>query len=127
MIQIIKISGALGAIFALLAVTCGAFGAHGLKHKLTTEALAIFEVAVRYQFFHSMALLVFAALYFHHAPPIWKAVPICFTCGIILFSGSLYAIALGAPKMFGAITPLGGLVLLIGWLLFTIGFFQTTN
>jgi uncharacterized membrane protein YgdD (TMEM256/DUF423 family) len=107
-------SPAIGAATAgALAVVLGAFGAHALHGQLDADALQIWHTAVDYQFWHALALLGLAA-----APASrWRFVgALAFSLGIILFCGSLYALALGAPRLIGAITPLGGLSLLAGWL-----------
>lgn len=105
----------LGAVFALVAVALGAFAAHGLKARLAPDMLAAFETGVRYQMFHALALLAVA-----WAGSRWPGGPVTaagwlFVAGIALFSGSLYALALGAPRWLGPVTPLGGLAFLAGW------------
>ena len=106
----------IAALFGLIAVALGAFGAHGLKSTLatlgTTEG---FEIAVRYQFFHALAMLVLARLRPFPAGAWW-----CFAAGILVFCGSLYVLALTGVKWLGAITPLGGVAFLAGWLLLVI-------
>jgi uncharacterized membrane protein YgdD (TMEM256/DUF423 family) len=103
-----------GILFALSAVVLGAFGAHALKEILTTnETAATWETAVRYQMWHALALILLSLMPDHQHRP--KLCGHCFTYGTILFSGSLYALALGGPKWLGPITPLGGLCLIIGW------------
>lgn len=105
----------IGAGLAALAVVTGAFGAHGLKDKLTPEALDLWHTAVLYHFWHALALVLYGLFdregRAHFAPQ-------CFLGGIALFSGSVYALALGAPKWFGAVTPVGGVLLILGWLAF---------
>lgn len=103
-----------GAALMLLDVALGAFGAHALKGRLSPEALAVFETGVRYQAYHALALLLLAAL---RGPDraAW-----CFVGGIVLFSGSLYALALTGVRWLGAVTPLGGLLFLAGWLLLAL-------
>ncbi len=93
----------------------GAFGAHGLKRHLSPEMLVIFETGVRYQMYHALALLAaaWAVTVFDHKS-IFRA-GTCFTAGIIIFSGSLYLLALSGIKMFGAVTPIGGVLLILGW------------
>ncbi len=105
----------LGAGLMFLAVGLGAFGAHALKARLTPEMLAVFETGVKYQVYHALALLLLAAL---RGPgkAAW-----CFTLGIILFSGSLYLLALTGVRKWGAVTPIGGLLFLIGWLCLLFG------
>ena len=105
----------LGALSAFIAVAAGAFGAHGLKSKLTPELLAVFETGARYHFYHSLALFAVAWLASRDAPGA-TAAGASFLGGIVLFSGSLYALALTGARWMGAITPVGGLALLLGWL-----------
>ena len=105
----------LGALFAFLGVAAGAFGAHSLKNILAVEMLAVFETAVRYQMYHAFALLIvgWACHQFPQAsfaPAGWL-----FTIGIVLFSGSLYALAFTGIRWLGAFTPLGGVAFLVGW------------
>ncbi len=105
----------IGALFGLLGVMIGAFGAHGLEGKLTAHALARFQTGVEYQFYHVGALLIIGVLLNQAQSSQLTLSGIFFTLGIILFSGSLYAYALTGTKFFGMITPLGGLCFLIGW------------
>jgi uncharacterized membrane protein YgdD (TMEM256/DUF423 family) len=104
-----------GASLALLAVISGAFGAHALKDQLTGfGTVAIWETAVDYQMWHALALLIVAQL---ALPPRARRTCMLFLCaGTLLFSGSLYYLALDGPRWLGPITPLGGLFLIIGWL-----------
>ncbi|MEZ5016010.1 MAG: DUF423 domain-containing protein [Flavipsychrobacter sp.] len=120
----------VGAIFAMLAVVLGAFGAHSLKPVLTEAQLQTFETGVRYQFYHSFALLVVGITYQYLPFRLVKLAGLLFTIGILLFSGSLYIIT--ALKMngsvglksFGIITPIGGLFFIAGWVTLIIGFFK---
>ena len=107
-----------GALLAAVAVICGAFGAHFLKTKLTPESLQTFETAVRYQFYHAFALLAVGILYVSFPGKFLKWSGNLFIAGIILFSGSLYFLC-GLPSMkwIGAITPIGGLCFIVGWIL----------
>ncbi|HVE14025.1 MAG TPA: DUF423 domain-containing protein [Elusimicrobiota bacterium] len=98
----------------LLSVAIGAFGAHGLKNVLSDEMKAVFETGVRYQAYHSLALLALAFLA-ERVPSRAPAAGACFAAGILLFSGSLYALSLTGARKLGAITPLGGLLFLAGW------------
>ncbi len=104
-----------GALMGGLGVAIGAFGAHGLRGRLSPDMLAIFETAVRYHMYHSLAILATAAL----MPRIdGRATVIAgwsFVAGIVIFSGSLYALALTGVTTLGAITPVGGMAFLIGW------------
>ena len=102
----------IASLFGFLAVALGAFGAHGLKSTLATLGTTdSFEIAVRYQFLHALAMLVVARLRPFQAGAWW-----CFAAGILVFSGSLYVLALTGVKWLGAITPLGGVAFLAGWL-----------
>jgi len=109
---------ATGALFGMLAVIFGAFGAHALKKILTTEQLHSFEVGVRYQMYHAIVLLALGL----SATNVTTATYWCFTIGIILFSFSIYGLVLSDAKgkklrFLGPITPIGGLLLVAGWLL----------
>jgi uncharacterized membrane protein YgdD (TMEM256/DUF423 family) len=108
----------VGALWALLGVGLGAFGAHGLKAVASEQGLAWWETAARYQLFHALAL-VLLGLHQHHRPG-GDAAGWCFLFGNALFSGTLYAMALGAPRWLGAFTPIGGLGMMLGWLLFAL-------
>jgi uncharacterized membrane protein YgdD (TMEM256/DUF423 family) len=105
-----------GCFFSFLGVAFGAFGAHALKQKLSPEMLQVFDVGVRYQMYHAFALFVVAWVL--HSWNITGAAASgwWFIAGIVLFSGSLYALALSDIMWLGAVTPLGGLSFLIGWL-----------
>ena len=106
----------IGAVLGFLGVAIGAFGAHGLRARLTPEMLAVFEVGVRYQMYHVFAVLIVAATMAHVGPVRLLIVAgWSFVAGILIFSGSLYALALTGTTTFGAITPIGGLGFLIGW------------
>ncbi len=105
------------AVLGFLGVALGAFGAHALKERMTTEALARFETAVRYQFYHAFALLAVSLLSrvwpeLNFAPAGWA-----FLSGVVVFSGTLYLIDLTGIRMFGAVTPVGGVLLLAGWVM----------
>jgi uncharacterized membrane protein YgdD (TMEM256/DUF423 family) len=104
---------ATGAINAFLAVACGAFGAHGLKRRLDAERLAIFETGARYHMYHAFALIAVSWLATRGKGA--DTAGALFLAGIVLFSGSLYALALSGVRKLGAITPLGGLCFLLGW------------
>jgi uncharacterized membrane protein YgdD (TMEM256/DUF423 family) len=102
---------ALGALNAGLAVAAGAFATHGLRDRLEPRALEIFETAARYQMYHALAMILAAVIATRGATTAgWL-----FQAGIVVFSGSLYALALTDLKWLGAITPLGGLAFLVGW------------
>lgn len=107
---------ALGAISAFVGVAAGAFGAHGLKSRLSAEMLAIFETGVRYQMYHAFALLFVAWASSRFSSSLLTTAGWLFVVGTILFSGSLYALSLTETRWLGAITPLGGVAFLGGWL-----------
>jgi uncharacterized membrane protein YgdD (TMEM256/DUF423 family) len=115
------------AILGLLAVALGAFGAHGLKKIVPAEAINTFETGVRYQFYHALALLAVAMLLEKFPRQSMRYAGICFITGIVLFSGSLYALTLLQAtntvglRGIGAITPFGGLFFIVGWLCLFIG------
>jgi len=112
----VKTLAFLGAVNAFLAVAAGAFGAHGLKKRLDADLLAIFETGARYHMFHALGLFAAAWLASRGAPSAlyggWAL-----QVGIVVFSGSLYALALTGVRGLGAITPIGGLAFLVGWAL----------
>ena len=119
------------AILGLLAVALGAFGAHGLKNYVSSQAVATFETAVRYQFYHVFALIAVGFLYKE-----FKAVKIAgwfFIIGILLFSGSLYALAFGEAavqpgfKWLGPVTPVGGLSFIAGWAMLFVALLKNKN
>jgi uncharacterized membrane protein YgdD (TMEM256/DUF423 family) len=106
----------LGAASAFIAVALGAFAAHGLKARLGADLLATFETGVRYQMFHALALLAVAWAYTRWPGALVLASGWLFVAGTLLFSGSLYALALTGVRGLGIITPFGGLAFLAGWL-----------
>ncbi|NCT66043.1 MAG: DUF423 domain-containing protein [Rhodanobacteraceae bacterium] len=107
----------LAAAFAgATAVLLGAFGAHALRGLLDEHALATWRTAVDYQFWHALALLGVGLLAQARSSRALSVATIAFVTGLLLFCGSLYALALGAPRGFGAITPLGGVAFITGWL-----------
>ena len=106
----------LGSVLALCAVLFGAFGAHALRETLSIhDSIQIWETAVRYQMWHALALIMLSMI--PGAQSIPKMTGPCFLIGSLLFSGSLYGLALDGPKWLGPVTPLGGLCLMLGWLL----------
>ncbi len=108
---------AIAAIFGGLSVATGAFGAHALKERLSERSLEIFETAAQYQMYHALALLLVALLLTQEdfPQPILVASGWTFIIGILVFSGSLYALSLTGIKVLGAITPLGGAAFIAGW------------
>jgi uncharacterized membrane protein YgdD (TMEM256/DUF423 family) len=105
----------IGALAAFLAVAAGAFGAHALRSRLSSEMLAIFETGARYQMYHALALLLVDALMPRMGGWLVVSAGWLFTAGIVIFSGSLYVLALTGVTWLGAITPIGGLAFLAGW------------
>jgi uncharacterized membrane protein YgdD (TMEM256/DUF423 family) len=116
---------AIAGIFLALATVLGAFGAHALKAQLSPDRLQIYETAVRYHFFNGLGLLgIGLTLRFVDVPAVrWAAVLVL--VGVILFSGSLYALTFGAPRPFGIVTPFGGLALIAGWISFAVGVWRS--
>ncbi|ANI90734.1 hypothetical protein A9P82_10730 [Arachidicoccus ginsenosidimutans] len=113
----------IAAILGALSVALGAFAAHGLKEKVSADALQIFETGVRYQFYHVFALAVTGIVFYSANQKLIKLAGILFIVGIILFSGSLYALTfavnsgnIGLEKI-GIVTPFGGVCFIAGWLL----------
>jgi uncharacterized membrane protein YgdD (TMEM256/DUF423 family) len=105
----------LGALFSGLAVAAGAFGAHGLRGRLDTDMLAVFETGARYQMYHGLALLAVAWAAARWPQGHAAAAGWLFVAGIVIFSGSLYVLSISGVRWLGAITPLGGLCFLAGW------------
>ena len=106
-----------GGVLGALGVLAGTFGAHGLDGRISPERLATFETGVRYHLFHAVALLALCA-----CGPVWpgrltKAAAVCFSVGIVLFAGSLYALAITGITLLGLITPFGGVLFIAGWVL----------
>ena len=107
---------ALGTLAALSAVALGAFAAHAIRQRVSGDSLAVFETGVRYQMYHALALfaVAYAAQRWHGALPAWAGG--LFLAGMLLFSGSLYALSLSGVRALGAITPFGGIAFLAGWI-----------
>jgi uncharacterized membrane protein YgdD (TMEM256/DUF423 family) len=106
----------LGAVSGLLAVAAGAFGAHGLRARLEPAMLLVFETGARYQMYHALALFGVAWAASRWPGRFTTAAGWCFVVGTVLFSGSLYLLALTGVRAWGAVTPLGGVAFLAGWL-----------
>jgi uncharacterized membrane protein YgdD (TMEM256/DUF423 family) len=114
----------LAAVSGMLAVAAGAFGAHALRERLSAELLGTFQTAATYQMYHALALLGVGILLgrFSTDGSAWlTAAGWLFVAGTLLFSGSLYALALTETRWLGAITPLGGVAFLLGWLALAVG------
>jgi uncharacterized membrane protein YgdD (TMEM256/DUF423 family) len=112
----------IAAVSGLLAVALGAFGAHGLKAIISPEMLEVYKTGVQYQFYHTFALLIVGILMnFSQSKALtWSAY--LFITGIILFSGSLYLLAISGVKALGMITPFGGITWIAAWLLMIVHF-----
>ncbi|MEL6136219.1 MAG: DUF423 domain-containing protein [Cyanobacteria bacterium J06628_6] len=112
---------AIAALLGMLSVAGGAFGAHALKDQLSEKALSTFELGARYQMYHALVLLLVALLLVQRPDATglvyagWA-----FIVGVLIFSGSLYALSLSGIKLLGAITPIGGVALIAGWLLLAL-------
>ena len=107
----------IGAVMAGLGIVAGAFGAHALKDKVSPEQLVTFEIGVRYQMYHALGLIALAAWFAQSGLKAAKAPLLCLIYGTLIFSGTLYGITLGGPKWLGAITPIGGTMQIIGWMI----------
>jgi uncharacterized membrane protein YgdD (TMEM256/DUF423 family) len=109
---------AIAAALIALATALGAFGAHALKAHLTQDKLQVYETAVRYHFIHALGLLAIGVLLRSIDGELLRWSALLILVGILLFSGSLYLLTFGAPRVMGAVTPIGGLALIAGWILF---------
>jgi|TARA_B110000438_G_scaffold235415_1_gene232145 uncharacterized membrane protein YgdD (TMEM256/DUF423 family) len=110
-----------GAIFSGLSVTLGAMGAHSLKNILTEKNLSAFQTATDYMGYHGLALILVGIVSLQlneNGSKALKKVGILFTLGILMFSGSIYVLISDGPRIFGPITPLGGLCFMLGWFIF---------
>ncbi|HEX8274499.1 MAG TPA: DUF423 domain-containing protein [Longimicrobiaceae bacterium] len=107
----------LGCLFGMTAVAAGAFGAHALRARLPADLLAVFETGARYQMYHALALLAVAWAAERWPSGAAVAAGWAFVAGIVVFSGSLYVLALSGVRWLGAVTPLGGVAFLAGWAL----------
>ena len=116
-----------GAIFMAMGVLLGAFGAHALKNSLSPEMLAVYTTAVEYQFYHSLGLLLIGLIGYHVKSKWLNWSGILLFVGIILFSGSLYALSISGIKVLGAITPIGGVAFVAGWICLAMGILKTTD
>jgi uncharacterized membrane protein YgdD (TMEM256/DUF423 family) len=121
-----RIALLVGSFFGFTAVGLGAFAAHGLKSFLQqTGHTQIFETAVRFQFYHTAALLLTGVLLHLEFHRMIKYTAVCFIMGTLFFSGSLYAMAFTGLVIFGPITPIGGTLLIIGWAILIVGIYKT--
>lgn len=114
----------IGSVFGGLGVAAGAFGAHGLKARLAPDLLAVFDTAVRYQMYHAFALLAVGLVITRMPHRAVTASGWLFIVGVLVFSGSLYILALTGVRWWGAVTPIGGLAMIAGWLSLAWGVFK---
>ena len=115
----------MAAISGLLAVVIGAFGAHGLKSRLAEDLLTVYHTGVQYHFYHTLALMAVGILLLRYPEAAmlnWSGW--LFSAGILVFSGSLYVLAVTGIRWLGAITPIGGLAFIAGWLCLVIAIFK---
>ncbi|MCU0446530.1 MAG: DUF423 domain-containing protein [Microscillaceae bacterium] len=118
----------LGTILGALSVALGAFGAHALKNILVAnQRLDTFELASRYQFYHTLAILGLGLSLGHFQHKLIYIAGYSFLIGILIFSGSLYALALTNWRWLGAITPIGGVALIVAWVLWGLGLYYAQN
>lgn len=106
----------IGAVCGFVAVAAGAFGAHFLRERLSADMLAIFETGARYQMYHALAIVLVGVLARQHAMASLNTAGSLFLLGILIFSGSLYLLSWSGLRWLGAITPIGGMALLGGWI-----------
>ncbi len=118
---------AVGSTSAFLAVAAGAFGAHALRDRLDDSLLAVFETGVRYQMYHALALVAVAWVMdrWGGGLVVWSGW--LFVAGTVVFSGSLYLLALTGQRLFGAVTPLGGVAFLAGWVALLVGIIRAAD
>jgi uncharacterized membrane protein YgdD (TMEM256/DUF423 family) len=105
----------LGALAAFLAVALGAFGAHGLRARISPEMLSVFQTGVQYHMSHALALILVSGIMGRMSGWLIQTAGWCFVAGIVFFSGSLYLLAVTGITILGAVTPIGGLLFLAGW------------
>jgi len=110
----------LGAVLGGLAVALGAFGAHALKSQLSEAMLGVYETGIKYHAWHATVLLFLGLVSVLSQDANWRLAATLIAAGTLLFSGSLYALALGGPRWLGPVTPLGGLLLIAGWITIAI-------
>ena len=114
----------IGAFLAFLAVAIGAFGAHALKPFLSPQMSAVFETGVRYHMYHSVGVLISGWAWLSWKHPLFRYAALAFIIGILFFSGSLYVLSLTEVRWLGAMTPIGGLLFLLGWGSLGVGFWK---
>jgi uncharacterized membrane protein YgdD (TMEM256/DUF423 family) len=114
-----------GALLAAVAVAAGAFGAHALADRLTPERLATWETAARYHLYHALALILLGVVADRWPAPLLSVSGWLFVFGITVFGSTVYALALGGPRWLGAITPIGGVALIAGWVLMALAVYRS--
>jgi uncharacterized membrane protein YgdD (TMEM256/DUF423 family) len=115
----------MGALLAALGVLLGAFGAHGLKERLSADMLAVFETGVRYHLVHALGLAAVGLAGFHLGASAWlRGAGWVMLAGLVIFPGTLYALALGGPRWLGAVTPVGGTAFIVAWVLLAVAAFR---
>ncbi len=114
-----------GALLAGLAVMLGAFGAHALKAKVSPEDLAVFDTAVKYHMAHALGLILIGVIGFHYPKEIIYIPALLLISGILIFSGSLYILVISNMRWLGAITPLGGISMIAGWMLLAFNLYRS--
>jgi uncharacterized membrane protein YgdD (TMEM256/DUF423 family) len=114
----------IGAISGFIGVAAGAFGAHALKARLPPDMLAVFEVGVRYQMYHALVMMLAGVLALSRPSGMLNAAGLAMLAGTVVFSGSLYVLAMTGVRWLGAITPIGGVAFLVGWVLLAIVAFR---
>jgi uncharacterized membrane protein YgdD (TMEM256/DUF423 family) len=114
----------LGCVSGLLSVMMGAFGAHAVKAKISAEMLSVYQTGAQYQMYHALALLALGLWMSTHPTAHSSVAGWAFTLGSVIFSGSLYALSLSGVRGLGAITPVGGLLFMIGWIAFGLSVFK---
>jgi len=115
-----------GALLGALSVIVGAFGAHALKDLLQSSGrIETFETAVKYQFYHALALILLGIIMFQLKHQLFNYAGYSFMLGVIIFSGSLFVLCLTGITKFGMITPIGGLILIVGWVFFALGIIKS--
>jgi uncharacterized membrane protein YgdD (TMEM256/DUF423 family) len=119
-----KIILMIASVLLVLAVAIGAFGAHGLKSHLSDEMMQVYKTGVEYHFYHALGLLLVGLLAISIPSAFLNWSAICLTLGVVLFSGSLYLLAITGIKWLGAVTPLGGLSFIAGWVLLFLGIWK---
>lgn len=117
----------IGAVLAAAAVAAGAFGAHALSSRLAPDRLLTWETAARYHMYHAFALILLGAVSARWPSPLLSTAGWLFVSGVIVFAGTVYALALGAPRWLGAVTPLGGVALIAGWLVMAVAIARSSG